>query len=140
MRVTGIDAAVSDGEMIELCMMKYQGGGKGGSSVLEMALGMKAKAGPAGYHVKILCPSIPELKELRKPMLCSVLYGPTIHHAVLLCATDPHKGVLILDPLSGYYWENWKNFERNFLNSAIVMYKDNPYEPSLPVETYPVKL
>ena len=137
-RLVGVDTRASEIEMAELGMMEYHGGEEGGSGGLGLAIGLKRKAASNGYHVKILAPSLEELQRLRKPMICCVRYwlgrgNESVGHIVVLCATDPVYGVLLLDPLTGYRWEKWGQFEDSYRNSVVILYKDDLNEPSMPV-------
>ena len=131
LRVSGIDVNATEAQMVPLCMMSYYGEREGGSSPLGMAVGIKSKVAPVGYHVKIMFPELKELEHLRKPMLCSVLYGADIYHAVVICQTVKDKGVEVLDPLMGYHWYSWNEFGDIYLKTVILMYKNDPFEASV---------
>ena len=126
LRLSGIAPDATEAELVPLCQTRPWLG----SSLLGMAVGLKAKAAPKGWQVRMVEPGWDELARLRKPLLCEVRYAATMNHMVVLCAVDSRRGVLIADPLAGRSWWTKARFEANFAGCAVVVFRERPYEPS----------
>ncbi|MBI3828806.1 MAG: hypothetical protein HY291_04775 [Planctomycetes bacterium] len=125
LRKTGIDPNATEAELVPRVLTRRGDG----ATVLGMAAGLRESAQPAGWRVKVFEPDWDTFKTLRKPVLCSVRLSNAITHAVVVTEIDPRKGVQVADPLRGLSWWTESNFRARFLNDAVVVYKQDPFEP-----------
>ena len=123
LRRMGIDPNATEEQMVKLCLtMRLRG-----TSTLGMAVGLKAVAAPRGWRVKIVEPNWENFQKLRTPMVCAVGVW-NIGHAVVVCAINDKKGIQVADPIGGLSWYRAEEFKKMFLNEAIVVFKNDPYE------------
>jgi predicted double-glycine peptidase len=125
LRRTGIDPNATEADLVPRVLTRRWDG----ATLLGMAAGLRESAEPAGWRVKVFEPDWDTFKSLRKPLLCSVRLSKSITHAVVVTEIDPHKGVRVADPLRGLSWWSESNFRARFLNDAVVVYKQDPFEP-----------
>lgn len=124
LRLLKIDPRASEAEMVRLCMTRRFGG----ATALGMAVGLKAKVEPQGWHVKIVECDWPAFSRLRLPAVCAMRHSPFADHAVVACAVDDERGVQIADPLFGLDWWPADRFKEVFQNEAIVVFRETPTE------------
>jgi predicted double-glycine peptidase len=124
LRRLNIDPAATEYEMVPLCMTKRWGG----ATTLGTAVGLKRKAEPQGWRVRIVEADWDTLIMLRKPMMCAVKYDAMVDHAVVLCGIDAQQNVQIADPMNGLV--NWSRdeFLQRYRGEVIVVFKDDPME------------
>ncbi|MGD0090708.1 MAG: cysteine peptidase family C39 domain-containing protein [Planctomycetota bacterium] len=123
LRRTGLDPEATESEMVPLCLTKRWGG----ASTLGMAVGLKKKVAPLGWHVRIVEPDWEAFKRLRKPALCAMSYLPFINHAVVVCAVEEGR-VQVADPIAGLSCWPENEFRKMFRNEAVVVFRKDPQE------------
>jgi hypothetical protein len=118
-----IDPPATEPEMAVLCGTRRFDG----TSTLGMAMGIKARAAPLGWRVRIMEPDWQEFVRLRKPLACSMSINGS-PHAVVALTVDPVKGVEIADPLGLLLWVPEDEFKREFSNEAVVVFRHDVFE------------
>ncbi len=123
LRASGIDANATEAEMAVLCLTRPHAG----SSVLGLAAGLKTKASPQGWHVKIVAPDWRAFMALRKPVVCAMTFNGS-PHVVAVLETDPQKGINVADPIGFLGWTPIEEFKREFNGEVVAVFRQDPFE------------
>jgi predicted double-glycine peptidase len=123
LRRLGIAPAATEKEMVPLCLTRRWGG----ASTLGIAVGLKSKAAPQGWRVRIMQPDWETFLRLRKPLLCSVTVQQNTGHAVVVCEIR-EGSIQVADPLEGLVWRMEEEFKMRFKNEAIAVFRNDPFE------------
>lgn len=123
LRFLKVGPPATEPEMAVLCRTRRYDG----TSTLGMAMGLKARAAPQGWRVRIVEPDWAAFVRLRKPLACSMSINGS-PHAVVALGVDAQRGVLIADPLGVLLWVPEDEFRKEFSNEAVVVFRNDPYE------------